>query len=421
MAEPARYDIAIVGASIAGCAAAIFFARNGARVALIERDPDLLAYKKLCTHTIQSSATPTLRRLGLTQALDEAGAIRHDAEFHTKWGVIQSATSADYGYNIRRSTLDPLMRRRAITTSGVGYFRGCSVRGLVETNGRVGGVTLVRHQGAEETVLARLVVGADGRNSTVAQLAGMPARAAPNGRIGYFAQYRNLPLPAGARSQMWFLEPDVACVFPSDDDVTVVTAMPSRDRIAEWKSDPEGALRRLFAGLPNAPRLDEGERVTPIMGVLEYPNLSRKAFKPGVALIGDAALCIDPVWAIGCGWALQSAEWLADAVGAAFEDEVEIDQRLALYGRRRRALSGHRCLINDFSSGRPFNLAERLMIAAAARDPACADHFVAFGSRSIGAAQFLRPSALARALWVNARHTLAPPRPAASAAGRTLN
>ncbi len=57
-----QYNVAIVGASIAGCTAAILFARNGARVALIEREGDPAAYKKICTHYIQPSATPTIER-----------------------------------------------------------------------------------------------------------------------------------------------------------------------------------------------------------------------------------------------------------------------------------------------------------------------------------------------------------------------
>ncbi len=69
MPNDPQYDVAIVGASIAGCTAAIFFARNGARVALIERDPDPAAYKKICTHLILPSATPTIERLGLADAI----------------------------------------------------------------------------------------------------------------------------------------------------------------------------------------------------------------------------------------------------------------------------------------------------------------------------------------------------------------
>ena len=54
MPSHSQYDVAIVGASIAGCAAAIFFGRAGARVARIERDRDPSGYKKLCTHFIQA-------------------------------------------------------------------------------------------------------------------------------------------------------------------------------------------------------------------------------------------------------------------------------------------------------------------------------------------------------------------------------
>ncbi len=46
MAKPPPFDVAIVGASIAGCTAATFFARRGARVALIERHSTLKILKE---------------------------------------------------------------------------------------------------------------------------------------------------------------------------------------------------------------------------------------------------------------------------------------------------------------------------------------------------------------------------------------
>ena len=74
MARNVDHDVVIVGASIAGCTAAVLFARAGLKVALVERKRDLNAYKHLCTHYLQSSATPTLSRLGLTGQLQAAGA-----------------------------------------------------------------------------------------------------------------------------------------------------------------------------------------------------------------------------------------------------------------------------------------------------------------------------------------------------------
>lgn len=57
-------DAVIVGASLAGCTTAILLARAGARVALVERRPDAAAFKRICSHLIQSSAVPTLETTG---------------------------------------------------------------------------------------------------------------------------------------------------------------------------------------------------------------------------------------------------------------------------------------------------------------------------------------------------------------------
>lgn len=413
MPSHSQYDVAIVGASIAGCAAAIFFGRAGARVALIERDRNPAGYKKLCTHYIQASATPTLERLGLARAIEEAGGVRNDAEVFTRWGWIvapseQTIHRPAYGYNIRRSKLDPMLRKTAAETAGVAFLPGFSIRELRVDQGRIYGVSAQGEGDAKLDIEAKLVVGADGRNSRVAELAGLPAEETPNRRIAYYAHYRNLPLASGTRSQIWFLEPDVAYTFPNDDGVTLVAAFIARAKAPEWKADPEAAMTRLFAGLPRAPSLAQGQRETPFMGVVEYPNIHRSVTKPGVALIGDAALSIDPLWGIGCGWALQSAEWLANATDRTWAGSIDdLDRGLSAYAKRRRSeLAGHKFLIEDFSTGRPFNFIERLTFSAAARDPVCADTFSAFGSRCIGVGRFLRPDALVRAMWVNARHTL---------------
>ncbi|MER2205169.1 MAG: NAD(P)-binding protein, partial [Rhodococcus sp. (in: high G+C Gram-positive bacteria)] len=43
----------IVGASIAGCAAAIMYAQQGLRIALLDARSDVRAHKVLCTHHLQ--------------------------------------------------------------------------------------------------------------------------------------------------------------------------------------------------------------------------------------------------------------------------------------------------------------------------------------------------------------------------------
>jgi 2-polyprenyl-6-methoxyphenol hydroxylase-like FAD-dependent oxidoreductase len=85
MAAP-EFDVAIVGASAAGCTAAILYGRAGASVALVERQPSIDAYKTVCTHYLQRSAVPTLERLGLVRRIEQAGGQPNHTDIWTRWG-----------------------------------------------------------------------------------------------------------------------------------------------------------------------------------------------------------------------------------------------------------------------------------------------------------------------------------------------
>jgi flavin-dependent dehydrogenase len=406
-ADP-HYDVAIVGASIAGCTAAIFYSRHGLRVALIERNPDPNAYKKICTHFIQSSATPTIQRLGLAGPLEQAGAVRNGVEIWTQWGWIRIPDTPEnprpYGYSITRRKLDPLLRGIAANAPGVDFFPGVSACGLIEENRRIRGVRLEGARQGSTRLRASLVVGADGRNSLVGRLARLPQKVKPNNRFSYFAYFRDLPLVSGAHAQMWILEPDVAYAFPNEDGLTLLAAMPHRDRLPEFKRDLPGAFYRFFRALPDGPDLSSAKQVSEFLGMLDMPNASRRAAGRGVALIGDAALASDPLWGVGCGWAFQSAEWLVDRTAEALQtrNPARIDRALERYRKAHHAaLAGHEYVVSDFSARKHWNLIERLFLPAAAHDPVIARHFEAFGSRRVGLKKFLDPRAILRAVRVN--------------------
>src|SRR5438128_9057143 len=119
MAAQSNYDVVIAGASVAGCTAATLYARQGLKVALLEKNADASHYKKVCTHFLQPAALETLRKLGLDKKIEAAGGLRNDLEVWTKWGWIRSGGGLPSGYNIRRQTLDPILRGLAIETPGV--------------------------------------------------------------------------------------------------------------------------------------------------------------------------------------------------------------------------------------------------------------------------------------------------------------
>jgi 2-polyprenyl-6-methoxyphenol hydroxylase-like FAD-dependent oxidoreductase len=422
-----EYDVAIVGASIAGCTAATFLARAGAKVALLESHSDSRTYKRMCTHFIQSSASPTIERLGLRGAIEDAGAQPNGLNMWTRYGWISfehdSAVSPELrahpGWNLRRETFDPMLRELAANTDGVDLLLGYTADGLLRAQdgsggagggastsagaGRVAGVRARERDGKVHELRAKLTVAADGRDSKLAQLAGQPEKIKPNRRFGYFAHYRDTPLVTGSSAQMWLLDPDMAYAFPTDGGMTLLACMPHRDRLEQFRGEPEQAMERLFAELPDGPRLDPAKRESKMLGKLEMHNVVRQTTAPGLALVGDAAIAADPVWGIGCGWALQSGEWLAEELGGALRGgEAEVDDALQRYAaRHRRGLDAHEKFCSAYSKGKRFNPIERLMFRATARDAQLTERMVLMGSRWITPQQMLTPAALARIVRVN--------------------
>jgi menaquinone-9 beta-reductase len=391
------FDVAIVGASTAGCTAARLFAQSGARVALIERRPALDAYKTVCTHFIQSSATPTIEKLGLAPLLEQRGAVHNSIDLWTAgsgWIVVNG--DPPYGYSVTRRTLDPLLRQLAADTPGVELLAGWTACGLLG-NGRPAGVSIESRTHERREIRAKLVVAADGRDSKVARWAGVPGRVKPHNRFFYWGYWSGIH-PQTARSKMWLLDPDAAYTFPNEDDLTVVLLAPHRDRLPEFQADLHAAYRRTVNALPDGPDLAEATLESKLLGKLELPNVLRRAAKPGLAFAGDAALAADPLWGVGCGWAFQSADWLVQETAEALgRDSAALDAALQRYRRtHRRRLLGHYMMISDIAGGRPINAIERRLYRAAARDPVVQAAFERIGSRRDSPSSMLRPGLLAR-------------------------
>lgn len=405
--EGARsYDVVVVGAGIAGCAAARLYGERGLRVALVDRRTEIGDYKRICTHFIQPSATPVVERLGLAALIEEAGGIRNSLEAWTRWGWIRvpeprDGESSPYGYSIRRQTLDPMLRKLAADTPGVELMLDRTAIQLLREGRRFTGVLVKGSEGKVEELCAPLVVAADGRGSRLGEMSGVRARKRPNKRFTYFAYYRNLAQSSGGTGQMWLLEPSTAVAYPNDAGISVVSCFVERDRLGDFKRDPEGSFERFVDALPDGPNIHEAERVSPLLGKLEMRNSYRRAAGPGLAFIGDAAMASDPLWANGCGRAFQSAAWLVDATAEALVSSYGLDRALRRYRRRhRRELFPFYLQSSHFSAARRLLPHERLLISSAAKDPITARRVTGFVEGLVGLGELLSPRSLGRALGI---------------------
>lgn len=404
MAARADYDVAIVGASLSGCTAAILLSRGGAKVALIEKRPDPKAFKRVCSHFIQASAVPTIERLGLYEPILEAGGLRSRFHSRTPWGWVEPTERREaYCLNLRRSLLDPMLRDKAAAEPGVELMLGQSAERLIRDGDAFSGVAVRDREGNEREIRARLVVGADGRDSRVAELAQVKEKTLPHNRLaygGYFEGPKPRFWPDGA---VWLLDPDMAAAFPTDGGQIFYIAMTHKDRGPEFKADPERALVEHVAAVPEPPPIRESRCVAPVIGKIEMPNRIRGPIAPGLALIGDAALATDPIFGVGCGFAFQSGEWLADSVARALRGSEPLRKGLRRYHREHRwRLGMHARLIHDYSTGRKFDRIERQMMSTAVRDPKAAALFEDVGTRRVTPQQALAPMAM-RIAAVNAR------------------
>jgi len=382
-----QYDAVIVGGSLAGSAAATLLGRAGARVALVEQRPEASAFKRVCSHYIQSSAVASLERLGLLEPMMQAGAVRSRGRIRTPWGWVEPSAKSRVpsGVNLRREILDPLIRETAAQTPGVDLITGHTVHELMRDGDAVCGALACNRDGQELRLRAKLVIGSDGRDSRVAKLTGVRTKTFAHGRFAYGGYFEGPP-PAGAPdASLWFMDPDMAAAFPTDAGLTFYACMPTKERLSAFRGNPAKAMVEFVSRVPDAPPILASRLVGQIQGKLDMTNVAHAPTAPGVALVGDAAVAIDPLWGVGCGWAFQSSEWLADSVAPALLGEEPLRRGLARYSRRHtRALRGHAMMIYDYATGRKFSPVERLLFAGAARDERLAGVMEAFGTRNIG-------------------------------------
>jgi flavin-dependent dehydrogenase len=345
-------DCIVVGLRCAGAPLSLALDRAGVKVIAVERD-ELYTDQPFSTHAIQPYGMRLLDRLGLGNAVralaPRALALRMQVEdAHLRVDLSDDAHDARCP---RRLKLDPVLQR-AVVDAGIDVRPRTTVIALVHEDDRVAGVR-VRDAAGEHELRAPLVVGADGRNSTVARLVGAPAYVEDTSPHGaYWAYFEETTLFSSDPRYDWgmciHMQGDGArAVFQTDSGLLLMAGLAPRDAIEPWRRDPDGELLAyLRAGALTAPLLEGSRQATPAIGLAGLRFFVKRAVGPGWALVGDAGLHLDPTPGLGITDALRDASALAEAIVDGSEQAYE------RYWRRRDADSiGLYRMAADMGSG----------------------------------------------------------------------
>ena len=323
-------DAVVVGARCAGSAAATALARAGRSVVVLDRVS--FPADTISTHLLFPSGVAELETLGALDRVRALGAPPLERALVAGAGVSASAPfSTGHGLCVRRPGLDAALVDTA-REAGADVREGVRVTDLLWDGGRVCGVRC-----DDGEIEARLVVGADGRRSTVARLVGTeePYRRSANGRACYFAYFDDRNGPRDLAAQ-WREGAELGTAFPCDDGLVMVLVMPPVERIEDFRGDLQGAYERTIATMPGlAERLSGCEQMTKVRSATDTTSYFRRSSGPGWALPGDAGHFKDPVTAQGIRDALRFGRLLGEAAAASLDCPDALDTSVLEWERRR--------------------------------------------------------------------------------------
>jgi len=330
------YDAIVVGARVAGSPTAMLLARKGYDVLLVDRAS--FPSDTISTHLIHPPGITALQRWGLLDKVVASGCPGIDTyAFDFGPFTLSGAPDPDgtVAYGPRRTVLDKVLLDAAVE-AGVEVREGFSVESTVHEHDHVIGV---RGHGKGSTTVtehARVVIGADGRHSLVAQAVNpFQYHEKPPLLAAYYAYWSGLPMQG--RFETYIRPNRGMAAFPTNDDLTVVIAGWPYAEFEANKKDIEGNLFKTYDLAPAfAERLRAAARETRFVGTA-VPNFFRKPHGPGWALVGDAGYNKDFITAQGIHDAFRDAELCVTALDEAFGGTRSFDAAMADYQTRRDA------------------------------------------------------------------------------------
>jgi flavin-dependent dehydrogenase len=310
-------DVVVVGAGPVGLAVAIETARRGLAVSVLERGMPPL--DKVCGEGVLPLGVVALERLGVSFGRADA-ALLHGIRYVSGACTAEGRFERGPGLGIRRAVLASALSTRA-RSLGVALRYGTRVTGFRDVQRR--GAAAIRVETDGGSLLARVLVAADGLHSGIRRSAGLELPARGPIRVGLRRHYACRPW--SSLVEVHWADALEAYVTPVAPGLVSVALLCRSDRLGA------GGYDALLAQFPDLASRVKG---VPVLGsergAARFRQRVRARHRGRVVLVGDAAGSVDPLTGEGLTLGFRSAHALAEVLAE--------NAPLARYERRAQAL-----------------------------------------------------------------------------------
>jgi len=347
-------DVVVVGGGPGGSTLATLVAMRGHRVILLEREkfPRWQIGESLLPSTVHG----VCRLTGVADELAKAGFTRKRGGT-MRWGASpepwtfafsvspKMTGETSHAYQVERSKFDQILLDHA-RHMGVDVREEHSVTDVLEDGDRVTGVIYTDASGIDGAIRAKYVVDASGNRSRIYQRAGAARQYSEFFRslalFGYFEGGKRLPEPNSGNILCAAFDSGWFWYIPLSPTLTSVGAVVRHEEAGRIQGDPERALTSLIAECPmiseylrNAKRVTTGQ-----YGELrvrkDYSYANTRFWRPGMALVGDAACFVDPIFSSGVHLATYGALLAARSINSVLSQDVDEDAAFREFEERYR-------------------------------------------------------------------------------------